>query len=80
MIGCLRPIIALYFESETVLKFYNLKAWIQVKALLQLEMLLKYGHGPVVWCIISLTNSFVIYTLVVNQIQCNECQLFNDEM
>ena len=32
MIGCLRarvrkqPIIALYFESETVLKFYNLKA------------------------------------------------------
>ena len=32
MIGCLRtrvrkqPIIALYFESELVLKFYNLKA------------------------------------------------------
>ena len=32
MIGCLRtrvrnqPIIALYFEAETVLKFYNLKA------------------------------------------------------
>ena len=35
MIGCLRtcvhmqPIIALYFESETVLKFYNLEAWPQ---------------------------------------------------
>ena len=33
MIGCLRthvrkqPIIVLYFESETVLKFYNLEAW-----------------------------------------------------
>ena len=33
MIGCLRPrsckqpIIALYFELETVLKFYNLEAW-----------------------------------------------------
>ena len=33
MIGCLRtcvlkqPIIALYFEFETVLKFYNLEAW-----------------------------------------------------
>ena len=33
MIGCLRtrvrkqPIIALYFESEHVLKFYNLEAW-----------------------------------------------------
>ena len=33
MIGCLRtsvrkqPIIALYFEFETVLRFYNLKAW-----------------------------------------------------
>ena len=33
MIGCLRtrvrkqPIIALYFEFETVLKFYNLGAW-----------------------------------------------------
>ena len=35
MIGCLRtrvsklPIIALYFEFETVLKFYNLGAWVQ---------------------------------------------------
>ena len=35
MIGCLwsrvhkQPIIALYFESETVLKFYNLEAWAQ---------------------------------------------------
>ena len=33
MIGCLRtgvrkqPIIALYFESETELRFYNLMAW-----------------------------------------------------
>ena len=33
MIGCLRirvskqPIIALYFETETVRKFYNLEAW-----------------------------------------------------
>ena len=33
MIGCLRtrvhkqPIIALYFESENELKFYNLQAW-----------------------------------------------------
>ena len=33
MIGCLRtrvreqPIIALYFESENELKFYNLEAW-----------------------------------------------------
>ena len=33
MIGCLRtrvskqPIIVLYFESVTVLKFYNLEAW-----------------------------------------------------
>ena len=44
MIGCLRtrvrkqPIIALYFESETVLKFYNLESstikavWIQCLA------------------------------------------------
>ena len=33
MIGCLgtrvrkQPIIALYFESETVLQFYNLEVW-----------------------------------------------------
>ena len=33
MIGCLRtrvrkqPIIALYFDFETVFKFYNLRAW-----------------------------------------------------
>ena len=33
MIGCLRtrvrkqPIITLYFESENVLKFYNLETW-----------------------------------------------------
>ena len=36
MIGCLRtrvrkqPIIALYFESETVLRFFNLEAWLDV--------------------------------------------------
>ena len=35
MSGCLRtrvrkqPIIELYFESENVLKFYNLEAWSQ---------------------------------------------------
>ena len=27
MIGHKQPIIALYFESESVLKFYNLEAW-----------------------------------------------------
>ena len=38
MIGCMRtrvrkqPIIALYFESETVLKFYNLEARTRVKS------------------------------------------------
>ena len=41
MIGCLRtrvrkqPIIALYFESETVLKFYNLEARLNFS---------QYGH------------------------------------
>ena len=36
MIGCLRtrvrkePIIALYFESENELKFYNLEAWLLI--------------------------------------------------
>ena len=36
MIGCLRtrvrkqPIIALYFESENEVKFYNLEAWFVV--------------------------------------------------
>ena len=35
MIGCMRtrvrkqPIIALYFEFETVPKFYNLEAWME---------------------------------------------------
>ena len=27
-----QPIIALYFESETLLKFYNLKAWFTRRA------------------------------------------------
>ena len=27
MIGCKQPIIALYFEFENELKFYNLEAW-----------------------------------------------------
>ena len=42
MIGCLRtrvrkqPIFALYFEFETVLKFYNLEAWYQ-----------KFAVGPI---------------------------------
>ena len=37
MIGCLRtrvrkqPIIAIYFESEIVLKFYNLEAWLSIQ-------------------------------------------------
>ena len=37
MIGCLRtrvrkqPIIALYFELENELKFYNLKAWLNLR-------------------------------------------------
>ena len=36
MIGCLRthvrkqPIIALYFESENELKFYNIEAWFYI--------------------------------------------------
>ena len=36
MIGCLRtrvrkqPIIALYFESENELRFYNLEAWYDI--------------------------------------------------
>ena len=39
MIGCLRtrvhkqPIIALYFEFETVLKFYNLEAWVLIRGI-----------------------------------------------
>ena len=39
MIGCLRtrvrkqPIIALYFEFENELKFYNLEAWVLVLCL-----------------------------------------------
>ena len=45
MIGCLQtrvrkqPIIALYFESETVLKFYNLEArlFVQVQCMLFLK-------------------------------------------
>ena len=41
MIGCLRtyvhkqPIIALYFESENVLKFYNLEARVYLCYLIQ---------------------------------------------
>ena len=40
MIGCLRtrvrkqPIIALYFESENELKFYNLEAWVYKKKII----------------------------------------------
>ena len=50
MIGCLQtcvckqPIIALYFESETVLKFYNLKAWTAG------QMFIMYQSG---WCCVS---------------------------
>ena len=44
MIGCLlthvhkQPIIALYFEFETVLKFYNLEAWFSLEVSLSNEM------------------------------------------
>ena len=45
MIGCLgtrvrkQPIIVLYFESETVLKFYNLEAWYQEFRILALILI-----------------------------------------
>ena len=48
MIGCLRtrvrkqPIIALYFESKTVLKFYNLEA----RSYHDLE---EYVRRPLIW-------------------------------
>ena len=51
MIGCLRtcirkqPIIGLYFEFETVLKFYNLGAWIKATTVLTHHQL-GTGNGP----------------------------------
>ena len=49
MIGCLRthvckqPIIALYFESETVIKFYNLEAGNNIVMMLMQQ----YGFNTV---------------------------------
>ena len=46
MSGCLRthvrklPIIALSFEFETVLKFYNLKAWTFIMLIIQFRTVL----------------------------------------
>ena len=54
MIDCLRtyvrkqPIIALYFESETVLKFYNLGAWCAlIRAVSREYMLLLQANDDV---------------------------------
>ena len=50
MIGCLRtrvrkqPIIALYFESENVLKLYNLEAWF-CSDVAHLEIVKQYYKG-----------------------------------
>ena len=47
MIGCLRtrvpkqPIIALYFESESELKLYNLEAWYQYE---DMSILVRLKH------------------------------------
>ena len=57
MIGCLRthvckqPIFALYFEFETVLKFYNLKAWSGYKPL---------AHGELLWSLDARHVSYVV--------------------
>ena len=51
MIGCLRtrvrkqPIIALYFEFETVLKFYNLEAWPSKSIYRNVVYTTVYPHG-----------------------------------
>ena len=51
MTGCLRtrvrkqPIIALYFESETVLKFYNLEASVVIGALRVTVAILSVSDG-----------------------------------
>ena len=56
MIGCLwthvrkQPIIALYFESETVLKLYNLEARPHQKAAdLEIQNFEKVMHSVSVW-------------------------------
>ena len=52
MIGCLRtrvrkqPIIALYFESETVLKFYNLESRVFT---LHIVLLVLTCHGSIMF-------------------------------
>ena len=56
MIGCLQthvekqPFIALYFEFETVLKFYNLEAWLKL-----CENVIYTGKGP--------TEKFLLVTM-----------------
>ena len=52
MIGCLRtcvrkrPIVGLYFESETVLKFYNLETWSQGYSFYFMPNSTKHGIFP----------------------------------
>ena len=59
MIGCLQthvrkqPIIALYFESENELKFYNLEAWVVNPLVLQTifeEFYLIWAWQPFLSC------------------------------
>ena len=69
MIGCLQthvrkqPIIVLYFEFETVLKFYNLEAWLlsgpgQIKGSLSLNNI---NHIKEIFFCISYENTIYYY-------------------
>ena len=70
MIGCLRthvrkqPIIALYFESENELNFYNLKDWSHIFVEIDHEII--YGHLPpfrwVIYKILCRLSHMVIFS------------------
>ena len=79
MIGCLRtrvrkqPINALYFEFETVLKFYNLEAWCEpdvyiflptLSVVYKFNLLFNY-QGPGVLCPLTIGISAVDYFVVL---------------
>ena len=74
MIGCLRtrvrkqPIIALYFESENKLKFYDLDAWFYTVNLGSFIYALR-GHR------LDFPNKDVLHILVSDDIVCHSTHL-----
>ena len=83
MIGCLwtcvrkQPIIALYFETETVLTFYNLEAWCNASNFLDLQNRSDFLHEQLYshfFTVAIFTEHLDLHIYLLSSFCCNYCE------